>query len=360
MVVASAALVTACSSDPPSSTSSGTSPSEATATVSNPASTGTASNSPTISSDVSTSAPQPAATADPTPCTVSTESTGLQHTVLGHVYNAEIHRPSNGPDNLRLPVVIDLHGLYSDGPTQAALSRFGELADRTASEGHGFIVVEPTGQPGPIDGAVGWEVAASDEPDRDDADYLTQLIDTLVAEHCADPLRTFLAGYSNGGIFASEYACTHPDRIAAIATVAGFDHQPGCNSIVPVIAFHGTEDPIVPWAAGGTSLLLDDDSPPALADALGRGVEPQFVESASAAGCDPIPERTTFAVDVTLISWTGCTDGSAHELYEVVGGGHTWPGAADQPDADLIGPTTLSIDATKTIWQFFREHPRQV
>jgi len=286
-------------------------------------------------------------------CTVTNEPTQLSDTVAGHNYNAVLHRPSGGPQGERLAVVIDLHGVYSDGPSQAALSRFSELADQAAADGEGFLVVEPTGQVGPIDGATGWEVAALEEPDRDDAEYLTRLIDSLVARNCADASRVYLAGYSNGGFFAAEYSCAHPDKVAAIATVAGFDHSEGCIPTVPVIAFHGTEDPVVPWASGGTSILLTGQPLPALATALARGVKSQFAESAAAAGCDQTPGRRAVADDVTLRTWTGCDESADHQLYEIAAGGHTWPGAAEQPDADFLGPTTTSIDATATIWDFF-------
>lgn len=315
------------------------------------------------SADPSTSTPGASdrsvrvATTEPQTCTVRNESTQLRHTVAGHTYNADLHRPPAGPQSLRLPAVIDLHGVYSDGPTQAALTGFGDLADLVAAEGDGFLVVEPTGQPGPIDGATGWEFAALEEPDRDDAQYLSQLIDTLVADHCADASRVYLAGYSNGGFFAAEYACAHPEVIAAIATVAGFLQPQDCTLTVPVVAFHGTQDPVVPWGAGGTSILVSEQSPPALVTAIARGAGPQFAESAAAAGCDATPERAATTGDVTLTSWKGCAEGADHLLYEIAGGGHTWPGATELPgDAELIGATTSSIDATRTIWEFFSTH----
>lgn len=290
-------------------------------------------------------------------CAMTNDASQLDHTVAGHPYQARLHRPADTTADVRLPAVIDLHGLYSDGPTQAALTGFDELADRTAGAGAAFLVVEPTGRPGPIDGATGWEVQALEEPDRDDAEYLTQLIDSLVADHCADPSRIYLAGYSNGGFFAAEYACAHPNEVAAVAVVAGFDHPPDCTPAVPLVAFHGTADPVVPWAAGGTSILVTDQSPPAFSSTLARGVEPQLAESAAAAGCDRPPAQEEIADDVTMSTWSGCAAGADHVVYAVTDGGHTWPGAAEQPDADLIGATTRSIDATELIWEFFRNHP---
>jgi len=321
---------------------------------------GDSSSDPPTSRPVTSDRSEITATTEPRTCTVTNEPTQLQHTVTGHTYSANLHRPPAGPRNVRLPAVIDLHGVYSDGPTQAALTRFADLADLVAGQDEGFLVIEPTGQPGPIDGATGWEFAALEEPDRDDAEYLTQLIETLVADHCTDASRVYLAGYSNGGFFAAEYACAHPDLIAAIATVAGFVHPQDCTLTVPALAFHGTGDPVVPWAAGGTSILVSDQSPPALAAQIARGGGPQFAESAVAAGCDATPDRAASTSDVIFTTWKGCAQGADHQLYEITGGGHTWPGAMEQPgDAELIGTTTSSIDATNIIWEFFKTHPRR-
>jgi polyhydroxybutyrate depolymerase len=275
----------------------------------------------------------------------------VTHVVSGATFRAEVYRPAS-MHRRRPAVVIDLHGLYSDGPTQAALSRFRQFADAPSG---GFLVVSPTGQPGPL-GGTGWEIDALDEPGRDDDRYLTELIDTVVSRHCADPRRVYLAGYSNGGLFAAEYACRHPGRIAAIATVAGFLHADDCADPTPVVAFHGTADPIVPFAAGGDSILVAEDTPVAVVELLGRGAGPQVAASAAAAGCSPEPKRTALAADVVRVRWRGCDDARHHELYEIDGGGHTWPGAEEQPDGDFVGRTTASIDATEIAWAFFQRH----
>ena len=42
-------------------------------------------------------------------------------------------------------------------------------------------------------------------------------------------------------------------------------------------------------------------------------------------------------------------------LLTIQVGGHTWPGAASV-QAERLGPTTTSIDATKIILAFFDQH----
>jgi len=42
------------------------------------------------------------------------------------------------------------------------------------------------------------------------------------------------------------------------------------------------------------------------------------------------------------------------ELYRVDGGGHTWPGSAmSATSASVTGKTTMHIDATQLMWDFF-------
>jgi polyhydroxybutyrate depolymerase len=62
------------------------------------------------------------------------------------------------------------------------------------------------------------------------------------------------------------------------------------------------------------------------------------------------------AVDVERLAWAGCSDRGAVELYRIVGGGHTWPGATALR-SERLGATTSSIDATKLVLDFFDAHP---
>ena len=54
-------------------------------------------------------------------------------------------------------------------------------------------------------------------------------------------------------------------------------------------------------------------------------------------------------------SYTPCAQGSAVELYHIVGGEHAWPGG-ESVSAEIGAPTT-EISATPLIWAFFKDHP---
>src|SRR5947209_15439212 len=87
-----------------------------------------------------------------------------------------------------------------------------------------------------------------------DVRFISELIDTLRAAYNIDPTRIYANGLSIGGGMAFVLSCTLSDRIAAVGMVAAAqslpsswctDHRP-----VPMIAFHGTADPIVPYQGG--------------------------------------------------------------------------------------------------------------
>jgi polyhydroxybutyrate depolymerase len=60
---------------------------------------------------------------------------------------------------------------------------------------------------------------------------------------------------------------------------------------------------------------------------------------------------------VEHVTWPRCPKTGTVELYRVLGGGHTWPGAI-AIQSDRLGETTESTSATQLILDFFDTHPR--
>jgi poly(3-hydroxybutyrate) depolymerase/glycerophosphoryl diester phosphodiesterase len=258
-----------------------------------------------------------------------------------------------------LPLVLGLHGW-----TQPA-ALFGTESDLPArSNRYRFVAVTPD-----ITRAVAhWETAV----DSTDVQWVGALLDQVEATNCIDTNRVYVMGMSNGAMMSSTLSCALADRIAAAAPVAGITDPAGCSPAraVPVIAFHGTEDPFLAFDGGLGPKALDlpaADGSGSIGDQAGSGlsvpsdlaapVADRVAAWAGRNGCDGSPTDTPVAEAVNLTAWVGCDAGET-ELYTIAGGGHTWPGSAfDQNIADLVGSTTTSIDATNLIWQFFRAHP---
>ncbi len=255
-----------------------------------------------------------------------------------------------------MPLVIDLHGYSEAASIHVAISGLGAYGDT-----HRFITVTPQ-----TAGVVPHWVTTLDGPD---VAFIGGLMDTAEQTLCIDQARIFVTGYSNGAFMTSAVACKYSTRVAAVAPVAGIQSIPGCTFArpVPVVAFHGTTDPFVPYdgSVGKSALNLPapDGSGKTLgqlgAKAIKRGLS---VPEATAAwakrnGCSaPFTSRTVTS-DVTLISYP-CPAGADVELYRVTAGGHAWPGSkVDASLQSVVGRVTLSISANNIMWAFFQHHP---
>jgi predicted peptidase len=77
---------------------------------------------------------------------------------------------------------------------------------------------------------------------------LFDLVNDITSRHYVDKKRIYVTGLSMGGTGAWDMACTYPDLFAAIAPVCGWTQpEKACGmKNVPVWAFHGAKDPVVP------------------------------------------------------------------------------------------------------------------
>lgn len=240
-------------------------------------------------------------------------------------------------------LVLSIHGFASWPANQMEVSQWNELADE-----HGFLVAYPEGTGFPKR----WNTSGpAGEDGADDVAFLSTLIDTVAQQHAIDPQRIYVNGLSNGGGMSNTLACLRPERIAAIGGVAGAYTEPagGCNPArpVPVIAFHGTDDRIVPYAggaAGGPQNFVFPAVPDWAAAWAVRN------------GCDAAPEALPVQGEVSGVRYIGCTDNAEVVFYTVAGGGHNWPGGGRLPEA-IVGHMTEDIDASAAMWEFFVQHP---
>ncbi len=258
--------------------------------------------------------------------TVTLQSGGVDRTYILHV-------PKSYDGAHEVPLVVNLHGFGSNARQQAIYSGLPAKGDT-----EGFITVTPNGTGTPQRWALGGGT---------DIDFIRDLLDSLEAQLCIDPARVYAAGISNGSGFAQQLACAMSDRIAAVGAVAAMVFPLRCAGTrpMPIIAFHGTDDPCVPYG-GGTSkcgLMLPI---PAVEDAAR--------DWAKHNNCDPAPANADASANVRTISYIGCQDDAFVVLVVVEGGGHTWPGSIDVP---RLGATTHEINATDQMWRFFAAHP---
>lgn len=302
---------------------------------------------------------------------VRTLPAGTSHievTSQGATYSVRVHVPTASAGQT-LPLVLDLHGSNNNGDLQSMVSGFDSLADQK-----GFIVAEPNGAvdygvvPG-IGQAYAWNVpgvpttagAYPAADTRDDVQFLTDVISRISTTGCVDSHRVYATGYSGGARMASALACAEPQLIAAIAPVdglrAGRPDPADPSTIdtatcapqhpVPVVTFHGTDDPVNPYPGNASDLRW------------GYSVLAATRQWANLDRCTAASTTDMVSAHVSRTTWSSCRAGGEVQLYTVAGGGHTWPGSALPMGTFGMGSMTTEISASSLMWDFFAAHPRR-
>lgn len=244
-----------------------------------------------------------------------------------------------------LPLVIDLHPVGVGGARHSSVTQFSQLGEVEA-----FVVATPTGLGLDDDPRPGWEVTGVTAENRDDIGFIEELIAEVSHRVCIDDERIYLSGMGNGAFFAAEIMCVLGDKIAGVMLVAGVGLPSQCDTdAVPMIAFHGTSDQVVP-IDGLTDAEAGDLPPESL---LRRSSRDEFAAFAELLTCGE-PTDATFSASVRVRVFSDCTDDVELRFYEVAETGHTWPGSAVSAEDDSLGATNVALDATTIAWNFFQ------
>jgi polyhydroxybutyrate depolymerase len=292
---------------------------------------------------------------DPHTFTRTILSNGLERTY-------HIHIPLSLPENITPALVFVLHGGGGTGEGMErtlTLGGFNTLADQ-----HNFIIVYPDGI------GKNWNDGRKNVTDSahqqniDDVGFFNDLIDNLTNEFNIDPHRIFVTGISNGAMMSYRLAFEIPEKIAAIAPVAGaipidLLQYNISDAPISVCVISGTHDPLVPWEGGIVGFPRNP-----------RGTVISVPESVlfwvTHNNCSPVPNITLLPdTDPTDHTWVQrdiyCegTDNTEVILYTIYNGGHTWPDGYQYLPEVLVGRTSHDINANNVIWEFFTAHAKK-
>jgi polyhydroxybutyrate depolymerase len=248
------------------------------------------------------------------------------------------------------PLVILLHGSGADGETVRRQSRLDVLADSLR-----FAVAYPNGSSPLLGLRSDWNAGRccgnAARSNVDDVAFVRGIIAEVSRRLAIDPRRVFVAGFSDGGRMAYRVACEMSSTVAAIGVVSGSLVDDHCfpTRPVPVIAFHGTSDPEVPYRDSAFTL----SSAPVAAAAAALPPAIRFWSAMDR--CSGLTLRRE-APSITRATFTPCA-GADVVLYTVEGGLHAWPGG-EKDGSDGQQPTT-ELRATNVMVQFFLRHPRR-
>jgi polyhydroxybutyrate depolymerase len=250
------------------------------------------------------------------------------------------------PTNLNedMPLVFVMHGYTQDANSIRNYSQMNQIADQ-----YGFAVCYPRGT---LDsgGNRFWNVgyAFHESETVNDVGFLTALATYLQSTYSLNPDYTFATGFSNGGEMCYMLACQSYDTFKAVAPVAGMimqDILDDCDnsSPIPLFEIHGSQDTVTP--------LTGD---PNNNDGWGAYPDIPFTINYFAE-----KNETTYSETETLPNndssdgsyivsekYLNGTNNNEVWYYEVIGGGHDWPGAWGNMD----------INTGEDVWLFFQNH----
>lgn len=255
----------------------------------------------------------------------------------GVARKVDVHVPASYDPTLGMPLVMNFHGFTSDGAQEALLSGMNAKADAA-----GFIVVYPYGTGAPLSWNAGACCGQAVQNNVDDIQFVKDVIATAEDRLCIDDARIYSTGMSNGGFLSHRIGCELADQVAAIAPVAGVNGMTSCNPSrpMPVMHFHGTADPLVPYTGSTTLGFI--------------AVPDSFAAWGARDGCAGDPVETFRNGDSHCSTYEQCAGGADVTLCTVDNGGHTWPGGLPVPS---LGYTTTYLSATDAMWTFFQAHP---
>ena len=278
----------------------------------------------------------------------------VQH--AGRVRTFRVYAPAQlkGP----VPLVLVLHGGGGSGGNMEWLTErgFNRIADRD-----GAVIVYPDGI------GKGWNDGRTDMKSEavteqiDDIGFLSTLAHELPAQFPIDPKRIYATGISNGGLMSYRIGCEAADVFAAVAPVAAnlsVDLAPRCNPARPIsiTIVNGTEDPLMLWNGGPVKVLWSKRGETVSADATFK--EWLKLDHCGAPHVGALIDAVRDDGTSVIEHGASCTMGAEVRLYEVRGGGHTWPGGEAYLGEWLVGRVSREIDANEVIWKFFQQHLR--
>ena len=255
-------------------------------------------------------------------------------------------------------LVINLHGGGSHGRSQEEFSNMDKTADK-----YGFYVVYPNGTGKLHDRLLTWNAGDccgyAQEHEIDDVGFIAKVMDAVIKQFPIDSQRVYVTGMSNGAMMAYYLAENLPERIAAIAPVAGGRMPDASKPLkpMPIMHFHSINDPRALYQGG-----LGPNFPGTNQHVLHPNIDNVLASWAKIDGCSmqrkQVDERT-YKTDKKFhraleYAYQDCKLAPVF-LWQLEKSGHVWPGGRQNYMERVLGQGTKVINANETMWQFFQQ-----
>lgn len=288
--------------------------------------------------------------------------TSGRHTMSIKVGNLEreymVYVPKGYDGSKPVPVVIMCHGGGGTGNAAITETKWNEKADEV-----GFLAVFPEATRPNMSAPANfrnngqfWNDGSSRlQAKANDVEFVSAMIDDLIAKFNVDAKRIYATGFSNGASMAFRLGVELSQKIAAIAPISGalwFD-QPKVDRPISMLYLTGLQDPLNPFNGGKPHMLGSGT-------ALGGRAKPPVAENitkrTAMLHCPAEPEVIYDRDGIKGVRYAPC-DGQTEVLFYTIDGmGHTWPGGFSLLPESWVGKLTNKIKANDLIWDFFKRH----
>ncbi len=274
----------------------------------------------------------------------------LEHDGLTRHYR--VHVPRSLRSGQRPAVLLAFHGGGGNMNHMADDDNYGLIAK---SESAGFVVVFANGYSAlPGGGLATWNAGeccgSARDKDVDDVGFVRKVLADLESRIEVDTRRVFATGMSNGGLFAYRLACEMPDRIHAIAAVAGTDNTRVCNPTrpIPVLHIHAKNDTHVLFEGGAGQDAFRDVTKVTQFTSVPETIARWTRRN----GCEPTPKAVLERPGAYCERYSPCKEGATVQLCVTAAGGHSWPGASKVRRGKE--PASQALSANDVMWDFFQ------
>lgn len=259
-----------------------------------------------------------------------------------------IHVPTGFQLLRPIPVVMVFHGGGGNALGVAWMTHFSRQSDAS-----GFLAIYPDGSRRFKDHLLTWNGGTccgyAVIKRIDDVSFIRAILADLSGFTEVDEKRIFATGMSNGGIMSYRLACDAADLFAAIGPVSGTQNYIACapSEPVSVLHIHGTADEHLPYEGGKGSKSIANVNFASVASSISYWTDYNQC---------PVKPVSTQTGSIIHDIYAPCAQGTAVELYTIVGGLHAWPGG--HPGWAGGDDPTMDLNASQIIWEFFAAHPK--
>lgn len=199
----------------------------------------------------------------------------------------------------------------------------------------------------------------------DDFQMVEDLIAHIASNYTINVNDICIGGFSNGGVFTYNLVCefnsptsTRAYTFKSFAVVSGAMQVGNTNTTdcpianeLPVIVFHGTSDPVIPYNGGNVGFPLNIQT--GATETTVNFWANTINNCTSNPSITSLPDiNTTDGSTVELFNYD-CTTSEETLLYRINGGQHAWP--SGNANFDIAQNRNLDINASELISEFFED-----